>query len=888
MRVVTPGTLTEDSLLEARRDNYLAAFAAGRARRARFAWVDVSTGEFAVGGRRGPGSRDELARLAPREVLVVRAALERRAARPARRGRRRRDAARAARAFDSDARRRASACASSSACAALDGFGASSRAGSRAARRALVAYLERARRAAAAAPAPAGRARAPAALMRSTPRRAATSSCSRAPPAARARHAARALDRTRTALGARAAARAGSARRSRDVAAIRARQDAVGELVAAPERLRARCARRSRGVPDLERALAGRAGRGGPRDLARAARRSLARPSSPRLRASARRAALAAAERRARAAEAAARPTRLDARARRRAAAPARATAASCAPGSTPSSTRCARSRDEGREWIAALEARARQRTGIAALKVRYNPVFGYSIEVTGGARRATLPAARLRRASRPRRRGALHHARARELETKVAPRRRARARARARVFDELRARSSAAAGPVARRRRARVAELDVAAALAEVAAAEDCVAPDGRRSAAPSRSAAAATRSSSGAAARGAPSSPTTATSTPRGAAADRLITGPNMAGKSTYLRQVALIALLAQMGSFVPATAARIGVVDRIFTRVGAADDLARGRSTFMVEMIETAAILHQRRRARSSSSTRSAAAPPPSTGSPSPGRCRAPARRHPLPRALRHALPRADRARGQRCRACATPRRGRASGRARSSSSTRSARAAPTAPTASRSRGSPACRAAVVERAREVLEDLETRRSGSAAARRGRWSTTCRFQRSRARAAELRPGPSAAEARLREVHPDELTPRDALAWSTSSGACCPRRLLRRRIPVKALAKRMSSQTGRRLAIARIAAGLARIRRTARPRSQAIRCEVHQQIEQDHLYQGVFSSLTLVMRIHAAGGATSPTTGRRRTEGDGIGEDNEHYPNRNASTRA
>ncbi len=73
-------------------------------------------------------------------------------------------------------------------------------------------------------------------------------------------------------------------------------------------------------------------------------------------------------------------------------------------------------------------------------------------------------------------------------------------------------------------------------------------------------------------------------------------LLTGPNMAGKSTFLRQNALIALLAQAGSFVPATAAHIGLVSQLFSRVGAADDLARGRSTFMVEMVETAAILNQ----------------------------------------------------------------------------------------------------------------------------------------------------------------------------------------------------------------------------------------------------------------------------------------------------
>ena len=73
-------------------------------------------------------------------------------------------------------------------------------------------------------------------------------------------------------------------------------------------------------------------------------------------------------------------------------------------------------------------------------------------------------------------------------------------------------------------------------------------------------------------------------------------LLTGPNMGGKSTFLRQNALIAILAQMGGYVPAASARIGVVDRLFSRVGASDDLARGRSTFMVEMVETAAILNQ----------------------------------------------------------------------------------------------------------------------------------------------------------------------------------------------------------------------------------------------------------------------------------------------------
>src|SRR5262249_56785921 len=89
---------------------------------------------------------------------------------------------------------------------------------------------------------------------------------------------------------------------------------------------------------------------------------------------------------------------------------------------------------------------------------------------------------------------------------------------------------------------------------------------------------------------------SPLQSEETGEGAGRIWIVTGPNMAGKSTFLRQNALIAILAQIGSFVPARAAHIGVVDRLFSRVGAADDLARGHSTFMVEMVETAAILNQ----------------------------------------------------------------------------------------------------------------------------------------------------------------------------------------------------------------------------------------------------------------------------------------------------
>ncbi len=140
---------------------------------------------------------------------------------------------------------------------------------------------------------------------------------------------------------------------------------------------------------------------------------------------------------------------------------------------------------------------------------------------------------------------------------------------------------------------------IDVAAALAELAESRDWARPEIDEIACLyDRSAAAIRSSKRRSPQRASPSSPMIARSRRRTSDGGLIavVTGPNMAGKSTYLRQNALIAILAQMGSFVPAAQCEIGIVDRLFSRVGAADDLARGRSTFMVEMVETAAILNQ----------------------------------------------------------------------------------------------------------------------------------------------------------------------------------------------------------------------------------------------------------------------------------------------------
>jgi DNA mismatch repair protein MutS len=244
--------------------------------------------------------------------------------------------------------------------------------------------------------------------------------------------------------------------------------------------------------------------------------------------------------------------------------------------------------RDGGKRIITGIQARERARTGIPSLKVGYNKVFGYYIEVTR-ARREAIPPDYERRQTLA---GAERYVtpELKELEARVLG---AEERIAERERELLADLCRAIADKLERLQRTAwaLAELDVFATLAEVAAREGYVRPeitDGFR--------VALTRSRH----------PVVERMLPRGSFIPNdilldeqqrvlLLTGPNMAGKSTVLRQVGLVVIMAQMGSFVPAERASLGVIDRVFTRVGASDNLGRGQSTFMVEMAETSAILH-----------------------------------------------------------------------------------------------------------------------------------------------------------------------------------------------------------------------------------------------------------------------------------------------------
>jgi DNA mismatch repair protein MutS len=243
----------------------------------------------------------------------------------------------------------------------------------------------------------------------------------------------------------------------------------------------------------------------------------------------------------------------------------------------------------EGKGWIASLETQERERTGIDSLKVRYNQVFGYYIEITK-ANLSRIPSHYIRKQTLVNAERFMT-SELKELEERVTGAETKLLALEQELFDQLRSRLAKEVHRLQAMAQS-IALLDVIAGLAETAALNRYVKPvlddsgilmirEGRHLVVEQID--------------------SDLSFVPNDTLLDLdrnrlvILTGPNMAGKSTYLRQVGLITLLAQIGSFVPATEARIGLVDRIFTRVGASDNLMAGQSTFMVEMIEAAHILN-----------------------------------------------------------------------------------------------------------------------------------------------------------------------------------------------------------------------------------------------------------------------------------------------------
>ena len=587
VRVITPGTLTEDTLLDSRAHNYLAALAQSGGELA-VAWIDISTGEFCVAPVTPAGLAAELARLSPGEVLVADTLLQRsdlfetlgdwKAALtvlpPA--------------PFDSAAGERSLKRVYG--VATLDAFGAFGRA-ELAAAGALVDYVERTQRGQLPRLSPPARIE-PGAAMAIDAATRRNLELVRTLGNERAGSLLATIDRTLTGPGARLlAARLSSP--LTDPLVIGSRLADVAWFVDAAEAratLRGQLAR----CPDVERALMRcMVGRGGPRDLAAIAQ-GLARASAMHDQL----AGLADI------------PTGLAAVAgdlghhESFVAKVARALLPELpaltrdggfiAPGFSLRLDELRDLRDQSRKLVLALQARYAEETGVPRLKIAHNNVLGYFVEVSSNHADKLLAAG-----------SGFHHRQTMasaarfstpalaDLERKIGEAADQALVLELTLFEDFVQDLRLMVDDVARAARA-LAALDVAAALAEVAVE--------RRWCRPVVDASHAFRIAGGrhpvveAALAKAREGPFVPNDCDLGAERLWLLTGPNMGGKSTFLRQNAVIAVLAQIGSFVPAESAHIGVVDRLFSRVGAADDLARGRSTFMVEMVETAAILNQ----------------------------------------------------------------------------------------------------------------------------------------------------------------------------------------------------------------------------------------------------------------------------------------------------
>ena len=600
VRLVTPGTLTEDTLLDAKANNYLLAIARARASasagdRMGLAWIDISTAEFSVTECSANELGATLARINPNEVIVTDAlysdpdlsALFRTlaAVTPVTRD-----------VFDgATAERRLC---DYFAVATMDGFGALSRLEATAAA-AAVTYVERTQVGQHLPLSPPSR-EAAGTTMAIDPATRTNLELTRTLAGERRGSLLDALDCTVTAAGSRFLAQRLSAPLT-DSAVISHRLDAVA-LFVGDSAVRDDLRTILRAAPDMSRALARLSvGRGGPRDLAALRDGILAADKViewlTRIDNLPRDMTLAI--------DALRRPSRALAQEFARGLADElplfKRDGGFVRAGYDAALDETRNLRDASRLVVAAMQARYADDTGIKALKIRHNNVLGYFVEVTAqhGDKLMTAPlnATFIHRQTLA---GQVRFTTTElgEIEAKIANAGDRALGLELDIFERLCA-QAVAAGDDLRSAAHAFALLDVTASLARLAVDENYTRPvvdnslkfsiEGGRHPVVEQ---ALKRDGQPFIANACDLSPGPTQSSGQ----IWLITGPNMAGKSTFLRQNALIALMAQIGSFVPAKLAHIGIVDRLFSRVGAADDLARGRSTFMVEMVETAAILNQ----------------------------------------------------------------------------------------------------------------------------------------------------------------------------------------------------------------------------------------------------------------------------------------------------
>ncbi|MDD1545366.1 MULTISPECIES: DNA mismatch repair protein MutS [unclassified Bradyrhizobium] len=610
VRLVTPGTLTEDTLLDARANNYLLAIARARSSaggdRFGLAWIDISTAEFTVTEVSGGELAATLARINPNEAIVTDALYsdnelgqtlrELPAVTPLTRD-----------VFDG-------ATAEKRLCdyfavSTMDGLAQLTRLEATAAA-AAVTYVDRTQVGKHPPLSPPAR-EASGATMAIDPATRANLELTRTLAGERRGSLLDAIDCTVTSAGSRLLAQRLAAPLT-DAPAIARRLDGVSAFVAdsaAREDIRSIL----RGAPDMSRALARLSvGRGGPRDLAGirdgiiAADQVLTRLSEldqPPQEIAAVMAALQRPSRELAAEFASALDEQLPLIKR---------DGGFVRQGYEPALDEARNLRDASRLVVASMQARYADVTSVKGLKIRHNNVLGYFVEVTAQhGDKLMSPPLNATFIHRQTLAGQVRFTTAElgEIEAKIANAGDRALGLELEIFERLCGKALAISDDL-RAAAQGFALLDVATSLAKLAVDENYVRPevDGSLSFAIEAGRhpvveQALKRNGEPFIANACDLSPVPPPYPPPQAGEGRvgagqlwLLTGPNMAGKSTFLRQNALIALMAQIGSFVPATRARIGIVDRLFSRVGAADDLARGRSTFMVEMVETAAILNQ----------------------------------------------------------------------------------------------------------------------------------------------------------------------------------------------------------------------------------------------------------------------------------------------------